>query len=774
MADLDQMFARLDLLDPPDVSEEIERRVTAPSPAIPPPPNRRRLAAGLVAAAIVTAVAVLAWIVLSPVSEREHEPPPATMANWQDVETGWTRLADLPTPLQGSVRVWADGSLIVWGGNEGDGAGQSSQGWRLDRVDGSWRTIAPSPLSPRSWAAAAWTGSELLIWGGASGTDPMSYPLADGAAYDPATDSWRSLAPAPLTARSPLASVWTGTHWLVWGDGPSRTTASAMDGVVYDPTTDTWTPVPTAPLRINDGHAVWAGTEMVVFGAELLGGNHAQTEFAVGEAFDPASGTWRALPPSHLDPQATAVTWDGQQVVAADYLGKVQAYDPIANAWGDLPDPPLDTGEDSPQLAVADGRAIEHLFGGTALLSADHGRWTDISTSGDDGGLAMLSAGRFAVAFSAADRGRVSIYLPPPDEAPRVGAWQELPLAEEVRDGGSVEVWAGDRLLARGGPAPGSEVPSSDWFAYDPSAGVWTPTAPAPFARSFPISVWTGSEALFWGGYDETRNHRDGMAYDPQNDTWRTIPEAPLDTDHPAVSVWTGEELILWGGGRPGEPSNHTGAAYDPSTDSWRRIADAPVELNASGGAWSGRAMYVFGSNLNGRNVADVQGIVTARYDPLSDTWTELPTAPLSPQASAGGWVDGRLVVYDYNSDATAFDPSTGDWRHLPDAPFAPSECYPDAVVSGQLLVAWYCGELATFDPRTDAWTSVPGGISQAQIAPPAYGGALYQLWRFASLDEGDGVVYFDAEGLTVEEQGGVCYGCAGAPRSLWAYRPPG
>ena len=307
----------------------------------------------------------LAWIVLSPVSEREHEPPPATMANWQDVETGWTRLADLPTPLQGSVRVWADGSLIVWGGNEGDGAGQSSQGWRLDRVDGSWRTIASSPLSPRSWAAAAWTGSELLIWGGASGPDPMSDPLADGAAYDPATDTWRSLAPAPLTARSPLTSVWTGSRWLIWGEGPSRTSASAMDGAAYDPATDTWTSIPTAPLRINDGHAVWTGTEMVVFGAELLGGNHAQTEFAVGEAFDPASGTWRELPPSHLDPQATDITWDGQQVIAADYLAKVQTYDPIADAWGDLPDPPLDTGEDSPQLAVADGRAIEHLFGGT-------------------------------------------------------------------------------------------------------------------------------------------------------------------------------------------------------------------------------------------------------------------------------------------------------------------------------------------------------------------------------------------------------------------------
>ena len=40
MADLDQMFARLDLLDTPDVSEEIERRVTAPSPAVARAPVR--------------------------------------------------------------------------------------------------------------------------------------------------------------------------------------------------------------------------------------------------------------------------------------------------------------------------------------------------------------------------------------------------------------------------------------------------------------------------------------------------------------------------------------------------------------------------------------------------------------------------------------------------------------------------------------------------------------------------------------------------------------
>lgn len=41
--------------------------------------------------------------------------------------------------------------------------------------------------------ASAWTGSELLVWGGWSGTYEYEFAeafLGDGAAYDPVTDSW--------------------------------------------------------------------------------------------------------------------------------------------------------------------------------------------------------------------------------------------------------------------------------------------------------------------------------------------------------------------------------------------------------------------------------------------------------------------------------------------------------------------------------------------------------------------------------------------------------
>ena len=234
-----------------------------------------------------------------------------------------------------------------------------------------------------------------------------------GEVYDVATDTWRSLPPAPISARSPLASVWTGSRWLLWGAGPGRESDCPMDGASYDPATNTWSAIPEAPLRINDGHAVWTGTEMIVFGAELLGGNHSQTKVAVGEAYDPAAGTWRTLSPSHIDPQATDVVWDGREMVAADYLVNAAAYDPVSDTWSSLPKPPIDPGEDRPDLAVARGRVVEHFFGRTILLLADHSGWEDVGGPGDHGSPLLVDARRFVAGFSQTGSSQVWAYVPP-------------------------------------------------------------------------------------------------------------------------------------------------------------------------------------------------------------------------------------------------------------------------------------------------------------------------------------------------------------------------
>lgn len=68
--------------------------------------------------------------------------------------------------------------------------------------------VATSPLTARSSAMGVWTGTEVLVVGGepkstcppgGDCTAPDYEPLADGAAYDPETATWRTLADAPLS-----------------------------------------------------------------------------------------------------------------------------------------------------------------------------------------------------------------------------------------------------------------------------------------------------------------------------------------------------------------------------------------------------------------------------------------------------------------------------------------------------------------------------------------------------------------------------------------------
>jgi hypothetical protein len=70
----------------------------------------------------------------------------------------------------------------------------------------SWQELPSPPLSPRTGAIAAWTGTEAVFLGGdtsapcpptASCIEPAP-DQRDGAAYNPATGRWRETAPAPV------------------------------------------------------------------------------------------------------------------------------------------------------------------------------------------------------------------------------------------------------------------------------------------------------------------------------------------------------------------------------------------------------------------------------------------------------------------------------------------------------------------------------------------------------------------------------------------------
>jgi hypothetical protein len=294
---------------------------------------------------------------------------------------GWTELPAPPEIRTGAAQEWTGSQLLIWGGYTGlDEPNVVASGLVFDPAELAWRQTAPGPLEPRALMASAWTGSEFLVWGGWSGTYGYEFAeafLGDGAAYDPVSDSWRTLPPAPIEARAPL-SVWTGREMLVWGTA-LRVEDRPRDGAAYDPTTDSWRLIAEAPIELTDATAVWTGTEMIVFGAALHGGNVPETPMAIGAAYDPASDIWRELPESDIDPNANTASWLEDRLIAWDYSEHTSAWSPGSDTWATLRGPPVDACEDVPASVTAEGFVFGQLCGELVVILPGEDAWHNVT-----------------------------------------------------------------------------------------------------------------------------------------------------------------------------------------------------------------------------------------------------------------------------------------------------------------------------------------------------------------------------------------------------------
>jgi hypothetical protein len=111
----------------------------------------------------------------------------------------------------------------------------------------AWTATSTTGLpDARLLHTAVWTGSEMIVWGGA---DDFLQPFNTGGRYDPGTDSWTatSTTGAP-DARLLHTAVWTGSEMIVWGGqehGPSGPSGFSNTGGRYCAQAGAPTPTPT-------------------------------------------------------------------------------------------------------------------------------------------------------------------------------------------------------------------------------------------------------------------------------------------------------------------------------------------------------------------------------------------------------------------------------------------------------------------------------------------------------------------------------------------------
>ncbi|MCU1449587.1 MAG: putative Tat (twin-arginine translocation) pathway signal sequence [Acidimicrobiales bacterium] len=331
-----------------------------------------------------------------------------------------------------------------------------------------WVPLAKAPIAGRISAGSVWTGRELLIFGGVGRTGAPT-PLADGAAYQPSSHSWRRIAPPPAGVLGDVGtgSAWTGKVAVFWAgnspDGPAT-------GAVYDPAADSWRRLPDGPLRPREGYAsVWTGTELVIVGG-TSGDGVAQPKAA---ALDPATVRWRQVHGFDSFPGllAAGAVWTGHEVVVAGTLllcpekgSLCRESRPIVIAY----DPARDA-------------AREVDLGRAQMTNDDKKALTAVGWTGK----------RVLLSSAAANPPRLFTYEPGAE------AWRTTSAAPcQLPDPAySTSKWTGDRYAA----ACGRDALQM----YDPSSDRWQKLSvgPSPMnTRSGAVVAWTGRELIAWSG----------------------------------------------------------------------------------------------------------------------------------------------------------------------------------------------------------------------------------------------------------------------------------
>ena len=348
-----------------------------------------------------------------------------------------------------------------------------------DCTEDTWTatSIVNAP-DARDGHTAVWTGSEMIVWGGAF-LDNGGYHLFNtGGSYNPATDSWT----ATSTTNAPIArwlhtAVWTGSEMIIWGGGDN--TDFLNTGGRYNPTSDSWTATSTTTVPTARAHhtAVWTGSEMIVWG----GYNYANGRTYYGGRYNPGTDSWVATSiVNHPEARwAHNAEWTGSEMIVwggtndTIYLNTGAKYNPTDDSW----------------TPTSTANAPLGRVGHTAIWS----------------GSEMIVWGGVDSTFNDCNTG--GRYNPTTD------SWSATSTnnAPSPRDS-LAAVWTGSEMIVWGGAFCCPGVDFNTGGRYNAGTDSWTPTstANAPFPRyslqDSNFAVWTGSEMIVWGEYNETYN----------------------------------------------------------------------------------------------------------------------------------------------------------------------------------------------------------------------------------------------------------------------------
>jgi len=292
----------------------------------------------------------------------------ATAALAQMPTSPWKKAAPFPEPDEELYGAAANGKLYVIGG-WGDGKARGAN-YEYDPATDKWTKKKPMPR-PAHHAALAAANGKIYVMGGFVAPQDTQIPVGgawqpidDAWEYDPAADSWKSLAPLPGKRGAAVAVEVGGKIYVIGGAttpeaskdpffsffGASRVLTT---NDVYDPATNKWES--RQPMTVARNHAFAGavnGKIYVIGGRTGHGFILSATNTDVVEEYNPANNLWSA-PKERMPTPRSGGAWgtDGRRIYVAggevttkELVGAfrgIEAYEPATNSWTTLPSMPM-------------------------------------------------------------------------------------------------------------------------------------------------------------------------------------------------------------------------------------------------------------------------------------------------------------------------------------------------------------------------------------------------------------------------------------------------
>lgn len=248
-----------------------------------------------------------------------------------------------------------------------------------------------------------------------------------------------------------------------------------------------------------------------------------------------------------------------------------------------------------------------------------------------------------------------------------------------------------------------------DFYQYNPVTDSWTELTPFPGkARGFAIGdTWDG-KAYFGFGNDGTSRLNDLWVFDPSNMSWTELASCPCaERTHPAMIAHNGKVFVGLGSSASGNMNDWW--EYDIALNTWSQKDDLP-SLPRHHPYQFGIDDHVYTGFGHGNSIFNDW----FRYDIVGKTWTQVATLPAEgrvagTQFSYGGL--GYVLSGDGDNHGSmntgefwAYEPLTDTWDELPPHPEGSRWAPASFIIDGEVYIingtsfSEYVTEIYKFD----------------------------------------------------------------------------